>query len=145
MVIPWPCNACGADGVRNIGARGYCARHLGELYGQFDSPVFDVVGVGLPGRTMDDTDLTCVRCGATWQGHVGESCAYCANQYAAQLEWQARLLLRPPEVDRDDATWLTRMGAWIERLKRGVADGLITDAQARHAITKEQSPHDVAA
>lgn len=134
----FPCNTCGAPAVRDLGAESFCASHLGNLYRSFQSPVFSECGLGLPGHTTDDHDLKCVRCDATWYGIAGEECAYCINAYMAQLEWQATLLLRAPEVDPDDATWHDRMAAWVERLKRGVEAGLITDQQARNAIAKEQ-------
>jgi hypothetical protein len=132
----WPCSHCGAPGVRNIGTQGHCAWHLAALLERFD-PAAHTHGFGLPDGTAEHDRLRCVRCAATWHGATGETCWWCQRTDEAQRHHQAELILRAPEVDRADENWLPRMGAWVERLKRAVRDGIITDAQARAAVRKE--------
>lgn len=132
----WPCHACGEAGVRNLGAFGYCATHLAALYATFDPAVFDAAGVGLPaGRQHPEfgpgvEDLRCGRCDATWCGVAGDPCGWCQDALARQQGYQIDLLLEPPGVDKDDAHYAARMGAWAERLVVGEAAGLITQAQS---------------
>ena len=62
----WPCHRCGAPGVKNLGARGWCGRHLAGLYARFDPAVFRLNGVGLPAGVNrpeygpDACELRCV-------------------------------------------------------------------------------------
>ena len=139
---PWPCDTCGQPGYRNVGTQGYCAGHLGELYKSFDPPHFSHIGIGLPGRTTNPEDLTCIRCEATWGGPVGQQCNYCINSAQDLLDQQARAVLKAPEVDPADATWEQRMTAWAKRLRNAVDVGTITEAAARAAIDRQEARRD---
>lgn len=78
-------------------------------------------------------DLECNVCGAGWAGIIGEPCWWCQRGREIQLEHQADLLLKRPDVHPDDVTYGARMDAWAERLVRGVEAGIITERQALHA------------
>ena len=77
-------------------------------------------------------DLACNACGATWAGIVGDPCTWCQEALERQHGYQAELLLTPPEVDRDDTNYETRMEAWVERMIVGVDAELITQQQAEN-------------
>lgn len=132
----WTCSVCDAPGVRNLGTEGFCTRHLAALLERFD-PSAHPHGYGLPDGTADHDRLRCVRCAATWHGTVGETCRWCTRTDEIQRRHQAELVLRAPDIERDNPAWLEQMSAWIERLKRAVTADIITDAQARAAIRKE--------
>jgi hypothetical protein len=121
MTAPWPCWKCGERGYRNLGRRGYCPTHLGELYRTFDPVVFDLTGFGLP--------LTCVACGATWAGLPGEACDHCRRSHAAMFEHQRALLLNPPS-DGDER----ELVAWADRLDVAVTAGIVTPEAAEKAV-----------
>ena len=140
----WDCHQCGQPGIRNIGANGHCARHLGDLYATLDPAVFQLHGIGLPGRTDNDNDLTCTACEATWYGPPGEHCHYCARSRRIQLDHQASLVLEPPDVDPDDTLWAARMEAWVDRLKVAAMAGVVTQNEALHAITRITQTHQAA-
>ena len=83
-------------------------------------------------------ELTCTTCGAGWVGPIGEQCAWCDLALERQRQWQAELVLRPPEVDQDDEHYQARMTAWRGRLRRAVEAGLIDERQAHHAFLRAQ-------
>ncbi|MGA0894615.1 MAG: hypothetical protein ACO3S5_08310 [Ilumatobacteraceae bacterium] len=132
---------CASPGFRNVGTVGYCAAHLAELYAGFDPAVFGPVGVGLPGRTTDPNDLSCIRCGATWVGLIGEDCFWCWRMYGQILDHQAERVLQPPEPtdDREAA-----LAAWAKRLAVAVKGGIVTETQARRALALEMGSDAVA-
>ena len=146
--MTWPCNTCGAEGVRNLGTEGFCATHLTRLYATFDPSVWALAGVGLvTGPPRPDVgpalhDLTCNACGATWAGIPGDPCGWCQTSAERQLEHQQQLTLTPPDVDPDDALWATRIMAWNERLDVAVTAGVITERQARTAWRKATNHHE---
>ncbi len=82
--------------------------------------------------------LTCNACAATWVGIPGDPCTWCQEALDRQQDYQAELLLKPPEVDRDDANYDDRMRGWIERMKVGAQAGLITEKQAETAWQRTQ-------
>lgn len=89
MTAPWPCDDCGAPGVRNVFARGYCVAHLTELYRRFDTAVWGFNGIGLPtGPDLGDGfyDLACVACDAGWVGAAFTPCPWCQRKLAEILE-----------------------------------------------------------
>lgn len=98
-MTPWPCHRCGAPGVRNLGADGWCATHLAALLATFDPVVFVPAGVGLPCGVVrpefgpDMADLRCVACGAVWVGVAGEQCGWCVTRWEIQCAHQ-------DEIDR---------------------------------------------
>lgn len=132
----WPCWSCGSPGVRNLGTRGYCSRHLGDLYALVDPCVFEHGGVGLQSGPMRpeygplEADLACCRCGATWTGIPGDACWWCRRYIELMAEHQAKILLIAPDV-LPDCTFDRRMRAWADRLVNGVRSALITERQAR--------------
>lgn len=120
----WPCWKCGMSGVKNLGTRGYCAEHLAELLGTFTTLS---VGVGLH---RGGPVVECSACGATWHGVPGEQCGYCLVANAARDARQRVLLLTVPDRLPVD-TFEQRARAWGERLRRGVAVGLVDEAEAQ--------------
>lgn len=140
----WPCSTCGADGVRDIGSRGYCGAHLVELLRSFDPAAFSI-GVGLScgrlrpdmGTTMED--LQCLRCQATFTGVAGAHCWWCRRAGEILLEHQADLVLAPPDVDRDEARYEGAMTAWARRLAVAVRAGIVSERQARSVWERVKS------
>lgn len=139
VVETWPCDDCGADGVRNVGSRGYCSTHLAVLYRRFDKEAFIEGGVGLPdGKQQPEygpgiEELRCVRCDATWSGLAGDTCWWCQQAIQRQREHQADLVLEPPDVHPDDVTIDARFQGWRQRLAVAIDAGLITSTQAASA------------
>lgn len=142
--VLWPCDACRRQGlaiagVRNVGAEGFCAAHLVDLYTLFGPEAWVDGGVGLPDGPLRpeygplEADLRCCCCQATWAGIPGDACGWCQRSRQIQEGHQTDLLLTPPDVDPADATYETRMGAWAERLAVGIEAGLISLRQAEHA------------
>lgn len=78
-------------------------------------------------------DLECDECKATWTGPIGESCWWCERAEERMRIWQGEMVLKVPEVDRDDRTFDDVMGAWFKRLKIAVDAGLIDEMKARNA------------
>ena len=134
---PWPCHACGEPGARNIGTRGYCDEHLAALLDTFHSRRLHGFGTraGLerPEHGPGYADLVCTACSATWVGRPGDPCVWCERSREALFAHQRELLLRPPDVDLDDAALENRMIARGERLRRGVEAGIVDQAAARRA------------
>jgi hypothetical protein len=60
------------------------------------------------------------------------------------VEWQAEHVLTPPDVDRDDRGYESRMRAWADRLASAVRAEIITESQAR-AVWDRAGGRDVAA
>lgn len=81
-------------------------------------------------------DLECNVCGAGWAGIVGDPCGWCQRGREIQLDHQADLLLRAPDVDPDDDLYRSRMKGWADRMIIGVTAGLITARQAETAWTR---------
>lgn len=139
---PWPCDTCGAPGVRNLGAHGHCAVHLAELYDRFDPAVFKMSGVGIQHGALAPefgptyAHLRCNACGATWAGVPGEVCRWCADALKRMHEWQAELLLTEPDTDPTDARYIDALRAWADRLDVGVAAGIIDRKTAERALLR---------
>lgn len=137
------CTRCGGPGVRNLGRDSYCAWHLEQLYKSFDPAVFAYRGVGLQeGPTLPEygpaiATLRCNACDATWIGLPGETCAWCQDAYRRMLDWQTEVVLRPPDVDRDDVRHVVALEAWAERLWTAVTAGIIDRRQAETALRRE--------
>lgn len=143
MTAPWPCSTCFAPGVRNVFTRGYCARHLAELYRTFSPAVWTLRGAGVqagprrPDHGPEYVELECVACAASWVGTLLAPCPWCAEALTRMQSWQAQNVLRVPDVDADDRTYPARMSAWATRMATAVEAGLITAAQARAAWDRE--------
>jgi hypothetical protein len=135
----WPCSTCGAPGVKNLAAHGYCSEHFADVLRSFDSAVFLAHGIGLqtgvlrPDWGPTFAELTCVACDASWVGQIGEACGWCARNRELIVRYQADITTTPPDVDRDDRNYGRRMRAWAERLARAVDAGVITEADADRA------------
>lgn len=138
-----PCR-CGTDGVRDIGAHGYCAAHLEQLYATFDRSVFAYAGVGVQAGTLRPdfgphyANLACNACEATWVGVVGDPCEWCARSYTTMIDHRHDLVLTPPDVDPDDRRRRPALVAWAKRLEVAVADGTVATDEARRALEREQ-------
>jgi hypothetical protein len=141
MTEPWPCDTCHQPGYRNVGMVGYCADHLAELYAAFDSSHFGVIGYGLP----DGPWQRCIRCGATWEGHIGQQCRWCWTEYDSLLRLSVEAVLTPPDIDRDDKRHPDALAAWAKRLAVAVQAELITEQDARTAMKREAIQRDRAA
>ena len=137
--LPLPCNECGAAGIRNLGADGYCGTHLAALYRGFDPVVWVDGGVGLPDGLQRPEygpgieDLACCRCGASWAGICGDACGWCQRSFEIQREHQAELVVRAPSVDPEDMTVDARFEGWRRRLAVAVEADLITSTKAESA------------
>lgn len=138
MTDLWHCWVCDAPGIRNIGINGYCATHLTDLLDTFDPSNFAFAGVGrfvAHGTDEYNQPGDILRCNAepshTWVGIVGEPCRFCVSLAEARLQWQAALVLEPPDVDPDDVNHQTRTVAWVERMAVAARAGIITVDQAR--------------
>lgn len=81
--------------------------------------------------------LRCDSCGAGWCGEPGEPCAWCARDLEQLRADQRRDLLRPDWLpDPDDRRWESALRTLAERLVRAVEAGLVTDSEARAAISR---------
>lgn len=140
----WPCQECGNPGVRNLGADGYCSTHLHDLYDAFGPEAWVDGGVGLQDGPLRpeygplEADLKCCCCEAAWTGIPGDPCWWCRRAREIQLEHQIDLLLTPPDVHPDDATYDNKMRGWVARMRVGAEAGLITDQQAQAAFRSTQ-------
>ena len=140
---PWRCSTCGAPGIRNVFARGYCPAHLAELYRTFSPAVWKLQGVGVqdgprrPEVGPEYAELICIACGATWIGALFERCDWCAEALERVTSYQAELVLEPPDVDRDDQRYVVRLEAWAARLAIAVQAGLVDEDKARRVWDRE--------
>jgi hypothetical protein len=164
MTQPWPCR-CGAAGVKNLAAYGYCAGCLTALYRRLSPAAFDGVGVGVAVSAVDelgDFQLECVLCGASWWGRVGDRCKWCRAALARQLIDQRHRLLYPDWISEQGPTYdslssidrrvwdATRgidrgaesLSAWACRLVDAVAAGIIGEADAQSALARVEQRRD---
>ncbi len=135
------CAVCRAPRYRDLGVVSYCADHLAEIYATFDPSHFGVIGYGLP----DGPWQRCIRCGATWEGHIGQQCRWCWREYDSLIRLSAEAVLVPPDCDHNDARRADALRAWAERLAAAVKAELITEQNARDAMKREAIRHDRAA
>lgn len=131
---------CPHAAVRTVGSEALCAEHVEQLLAPIRERVFtqpNADGVGkLYGVLRPEYgplvgDLRCTTCSATWTGRLGELCWWCQRSNEIQREHQAELVLRPPDIDPDDARYDNTMTAWAQRLAVAVRAGLVTEQQAR--------------
>jgi hypothetical protein len=131
--------SCGAPGAHLRAALTYYCDHCLALIRERVILREGIAGVGVrdgrnrPEFGVDAFELRCVDCGATWVGPIGEECAYCDRALAQMVTWQRELLLTP-ELPDDEGSRV----AWAERLGRAVTTGLVTEAEARQAIAREE-------
>ena len=79
-------------------------------------------------------ETRCARCSATAVTGVVKPCPWCIDNSSASKLHQAELLLRAPEVDPYSAeTGRLILGAWKDRMHRGIEAQLITREQANRA------------
>jgi hypothetical protein len=144
---PWPCDACahiGEDtlGVRDVGRWGYCAEHLARLYRSFSPSAWVEGGLGLPVGQMRPEygplvqDVQCPRCGGGWAGVPFERCPWCIEAIDRQRQWQAEIVLTPPDVDPADARYAGAVEQWARRLARAVKAGIVDERTARRAVKR---------
>jgi hypothetical protein len=137
----WPCDDCAeagtaTAGVRNLGRRGYCSKHLLDLYSTFGPEAWIDGGIGLPTGPARpeygplEYGLTCICCKATWTGIPGDPCPWCETHIGQQRMWQIDLLLEPPDIDPQDINYADRMKGWAARMQVGIDAGLVTRAEA---------------
>jgi hypothetical protein len=109
----------------------------------------EVIGVGRPtGRpqiteTFDDGStlhpdpdvewLQCDTCQAGWLGEPDMDCPWCLKAIVDMRQWQAELVLRPPDIDIDDATRPGVIQGWGERLANAVKAGIVDPNKAKKA------------
>jgi hypothetical protein len=110
------------------GQSGASTRHALDGHGQ-------QAGILRPEYGDGWAELQCDECDATWVGPIGEACNWCATALDNMRRWQAEKVLEAPEVDVEDANYLTAVERWRERLHRAASDdaGLITPERARLA------------
>jgi hypothetical protein len=141
-VTAWPCSECGAPGIRNLGARGYCMAHLTEVWRLIRPEVWltEGGGHGLPELMRPDhgegfAELTCSCCGASWVGAAFARCPWCVALLERMRESSAAAVMTPP--DPDDLHYEERMRAWAERLARAVDAGVVRRERAVAAWRRE--------
>ncbi len=132
--VTWPCTACGAPGYRNLGTEGYCPTHYAEVVASFDPANTPTRGRGMPGRTINPDDLTCIACGYQWVGTIGELCWRCDRWHELAPQWQVKDLERRPDIDVEDERYEQVMTAWAKRLRTAVDGGVLADMRARAVI-----------
>lgn len=134
MTPDTPCDRCGAPAVRQLAVEYLCHACTEAIL----DPIRDAVaaahawgGVGRITTPRPDYgpgwhDLRCNCCGATWVGHAGDQCEWCERTRENVRRRQAELVLEPPDIDPDDATYVTRMTSWAQRMARAVEAEHIT-------------------
>lgn len=133
----WACSACGGPGVLNLGTRGYCSSHASELLRGFDPSVWSMngrwveIGCSRPDHGPGYAECECPACGATAVAVVGAPCGYCEWAVRKLSEWQADLVLAPPDVDPADAGYEAAMRAWADRIAVAVEAGIVDERSAR--------------
>lgn len=141
MTALWPCR-CGAPGVQNLCAHGYCAHHLGELLESFDPSAFTLNGRWLqdgcmrPDHGEHYAECRCLACGAGAVAVIGSPCGFCEAARERLVAWQRERLLRPELPDPDDARYEAAALAWARRLARAATAEIVTEAQARAALAR---------
>lgn len=114
-------------------------------------------GVPRPDHGDGMTQVVCDVCFASWVGIPGDPCGWCERRAARVREERRQDLLHPRWLPgQDDArywslseidgqVWDRTRGIrrdpevrrlWAHALRRGVRDGLISDVEARVAITR---------
>ena len=105
-----------------------------------------------------DDLVQCMRCGAQWQGDATEPCSWCADAYVRNRAQQRQELLNPDWLRRseghqrfddlspiDQQVWNRTRGqtrepqsidAWKRELARAVMADLITEQEARSAMSR---------
>lgn len=142
MTEQWTCTTCGAPSARNIGTRSYCTAHLTDFYRRnitTETWMWRGAGIGLPiGPINNDGEapLQCVACDATWTGPTFTDCPWCLEAAARQRRQQAELVLKPPDIDTNDASYQAALLAWIDRLVTAVKADIITRQQAERALRR---------
>jgi hypothetical protein len=124
-LVPGELCACGVTAVRTLGTIAYCAECVEAIL----RPLMASRGIPVqPRADWGDQwfDVQCRTCEATWVGHDGEACAYCAARMDDTVVDQAALVLTPP--DTHDA-----YPAWKARMETAVDAGIITETQAMTA------------
>ena len=138
----WPCDICGGEGARNIGAKGYCWYHLRELVATFDTISLEE-GFGIPVGGAEDVEgarlfpLQCVVCDASWLGSPFEGCWWCQQHLERLFRYQRDLVLRPPENELADRARENALRAWAKRLENAVQQNVITEEEAKNALARE--------
>ncbi len=140
------CSSCGADPLHPAGTGWLCAacfdRILGDARARY---IADNGGVGImrhhgvmrPDHGPHFAECRCSACGATAVVVIGEPCAWCEWAIERQRQWQAQLVLRPPDTELTDPRRSDALQAWAERLARAVDAELVTRQQARAAWDRE--------
>lgn len=108
------------------------------------------------GRTVGGYWLSCA-CGASWVGQRWDPCPWCINRHEQATELERAHLLHPHWLERSDGNptydsldpinqevWDRTRGqrrgehsaeVWARRLARAVSTGLVTDDEARKALS----------
>ena len=147
----WPCHRCGLPAIKHIGVNGYCLTHVVELLRTFSPEAFSEVGLMLPsGPARPEwcagmADCTCARCGAQHIATPLEACPWCCAAAERQVEHQRDLVLRRPDVERDDPSFEPIMLEWRHRLRRAVEAGVVTRAESDRAWKRMRREADDAA
>jgi hypothetical protein len=133
------CSRCPRQPAASLGTEWLCAEHYEAVMAPIRAAVaqrhpFLGFGVDAGGGIVE-----CSTCGATWRGRIGAPCAWCERRGERLLEEQAEMVLRQPDSDSHDEHHRDRMSAWVQRLRRAVEAGLITEQQANRAVERASS------
>jgi hypothetical protein len=140
QTVTYHCSRCGQIATKAIGTTDFCdlCHHnfLQPLRDKHNPGTF--YGRGQPVGPYDqhNTRLQCDQCNAEWTGTPGDPCNYCALQHAYAIQWQAEIILTPPDIDPDYNNRHTTQNKWGKRLRRAVEADIITLQQARNAWAK---------
>ena len=136
------CAMCGKPATRSLLAVDYCTACAEAILEPIRQHVItDEGGIGWGqqhGPTRPDwgpryADLHCTKCDATWTGPIGEPCSWCTDSIDRMRQWQAEIVLTPPDTDPDDIRHPAAMAGWKQRLDVAIDAELITRHQAGHA------------
>ena len=96
------------------------------------------VGPLCPDYGPDWAELCCSWCGATWVGVIDDGCPWCYAAAQRQWHYQRELTLTPPDLEDElnDRDWNHAISAWMERLDRAIAAGVITVHEASNAYQR---------
>lgn len=140
---------CGAPGWKQRAGDVFCTTHWSRWlldtatkdpvrytgihsfgFGVQDGPLCPEYGPGY-------AELTCWACGASWVGVIGDACWWCEKSLQRMIQWQADLVLTPPDCELTDITRPTKLKAWEERLKKARDAGIITEEEAISVFGRE--------
>jgi hypothetical protein len=154
-VTSWTCYRCPSTATRSAWGEKWCERchalvttpirarehaTTDDDYGHTLHPFAGIARDPHYNTELQTYVVTCDTCGAGSWSTNGEPewCWYCHRSYLRLIDDQIDTLLTPPDIDPAAQGHDTVMGAWFDRLLRGVANELITREQASAAWARSR-------